>query len=35
MGFDAVVEKDVFGYKSQGYLYADAENKKFGGWIVS
>tara|TARA_R100001126_G_C4854459_1_gene163770 strand:- start:521 stop:1237 length:717 start_codon:yes stop_codon:yes gene_type:complete len=34
MGFDAVVEKDVFGYKSQGYLYADTENKKFGGWIV-
>lgn len=34
MGFDAVVDKDVFGYKSQGYLYADAENKKFGGWIV-
>ena len=34
MGFESVVDKDVFGYKSQGYLYADAENKKFGGWIV-
>ena len=34
MGFDAVVEKDVFGYKSQVYLYADTENKEFGGRIV-
>jgi len=34
MGFGAVVDKDVFGYLSQGYLYADTEKKKFGGWIV-
>ena len=34
MGFGAVAEKDVFGYLSQGYLYADTEKKDFGGWIV-
>ena len=34
MGFGAVAEKDVFGYLSQGYLYAESLNKPFGGWIV-
>ena len=33
-GFNSIVEDDSFGYLSQGYLYSDSENKKFGGWIV-
>ena len=33
-GFEKVADEDVFGYLSQGYLYAEALNKPFGGWIV-
>ena len=33
-GFNTVVEDDAFGYASQGFMYADSENKDFGGWIV-
>ena len=33
-GFKSIVEEDAFGYLSQGYLYSESENKKFGGWIV-
>ena len=33
-GFNSIVEDDTFGYLSQGYLYAESENKRFGGWIV-
>ena len=33
-GFESVVADDNFGYLSQGYLYATADNKKFGGWIA-
>jgi hypothetical protein len=33
-GFTKVAEDDVFGYLSQGYLYAESLNKPFGGWIV-
>ena len=33
-GFEAVVADDNFGYLSQGYLYAEADKKKFGGWIA-
>ena len=33
-GFNSIVEDDSFGYSSQGYLYSESENKKFGGWIV-
>ena len=33
-GFDAMLKDDPFGYVSQGYLYADADDKKFGGWIA-
>ena len=33
-GFNSIVEDDSFGYLSQGYLYSESENKKFGGWIV-
>ena len=33
-GFTKVAEDDVFGYLSQGYLYAEALGKPFGGWIV-
>jgi len=32
--FQAVVEHDDFGYVSQGYGYAEASGKPFGGWIV-
>ena len=33
-GFNTVVEDDAFGYASQGFMYADSEDKDFGGWIV-
>ena len=33
-GFNSIAEDDAFGYLSQGYLYSESENKKFGGWIV-
>ena len=33
-GFNSIVEDDSFGYLSQGYLYSESENKRFGGWIV-
>ena len=33
-GFDAILKDDTFGYVSQGYLYAKADNKDFGGWIA-
>ena len=33
-GFKSIVEEDAFGYLSQGYLYSESENKRFGGWIV-
>ena len=29
-----MLKDDPFGYVSQGYLYADADDKKFGGWIA-
>ena len=33
-GFDAVAKDDNFGYIIQGYLYGEADNAPFGGWIV-
>ena len=33
-GFNSIAEDDPFGYMSQGYLYAESEKKRFGGWIV-
>ena len=33
-GIDSILETDTFGYLSQGFGYATAEGKKFGGWIV-
>ena len=33
-GFNSIVQDDAFGYLSQGYLYSESENKRFGGWIV-
>lgn len=33
-GFNEVVDKDSFGYGSQGFLYAESEGKPFGGWIA-
>ena len=33
-GFSEVVRDDSFGYASQGFLYGESQNKKFGGWIV-
>ena len=33
-GFNEVIKDDTFGYASQGFMYADSENKDFGGWIV-
>ena len=33
-GFNEVVKDDSFGYASQGFLYGESQNKKFGGWIV-
>ena len=33
-GFSEVVKDDSFGYASQGFLYGESQNKKFGGWIA-
>ena len=33
-GFLEVVKEDSFGYASQGFLYGESQNKKFGGWIA-
>ena len=33
-GFNALVKDDTFGYLEQGYVYSEAVNKKFGGWIA-
>ena len=33
-GFDSLLKNDTFGYVSQGYLYAQADDSDFGGWIV-
>jgi len=33
-GFMAIKNSDDFGYVAQGYLYAEAEKKPFGGWIA-
>jgi hypothetical protein len=33
-GFMAIKNSDDFGYVAQGYLYAEAEKKQFGGWIA-
>lgn len=34
LGFNHVEEVDTFGYVTQLYIYAEAENCKVGGWIV-
>ena len=33
-GFLEVVKEDSFGYASQGFLYGESQNKKYGGWIA-
>ena len=33
-GFNALLKDDPFGYVPQGYLYAGADDKDFGGWIA-
>ena len=33
-GFNEVVKEDSFGYASQGFLYGESQNNKFGGWIA-
>ena len=33
-GFSTVATDDVFGYTTQGYVYAEGADKPFGGWIV-
>ena len=33
-GFDALLKHDDFGYVTQGYLYSNAEECDFGGWIA-
>jgi len=33
-GFNALLKDDPFGYVPQGYLYAGADDKEFGGWIA-
>jgi len=33
-GFYSVKDNDPFGYVTQGYAYAEALGKSFGGWIV-
>jgi len=33
-GFNAIRSDDHFGYIAQGYIYAEAEKKPFGGWIA-
>lgn len=32
--FDSLAKDDTFGYVSQGFGYAEASGKKFGGWIA-
>ena len=32
--FHTVATDDVFGYTTQGYVYAEGADKPFGGWIV-
>lgn len=32
--WESLTKGDTFGYVEQGYLYAEAEGCKFGGWIV-
>lgn len=34
LSIQQIYETDVFGYVTQGLLYADAVGKQFGGWIV-
>ena len=33
-GFQKMVDDDAFGYVSQGYLYGEARDLPFGGWIA-
>jgi hypothetical protein len=33
-GYNNIKKDDVFGYVPQGYLYAEAANSTFGGWIA-
>ena len=33
-GYESLAKNDSFGYLAQGYLYAKATGKDFGGWIV-
>jgi len=33
-GFSSIVNDDPFGYVQQGYLYSEAKDMPFGGWIV-
>ena len=33
-GFESLLKDDPFGYVPQGYLYAGADDKEFGGWIA-
>ena len=33
-GFQKMVDDDAFGYVSQGYLYGEAKELPFGGWIA-
>ena len=33
-GFDALKQDDAFGYIAQGYMYGEADNSDFGGWIA-
>ena len=33
-GFNEVIKEDSFGYASQGFLYGESQDKKFGGWIA-
>ncbi len=32
--FESILKDDPFGYVNQGYLYAEADKSKFGGWIA-
>ena len=32
--FKNILDDDPFGYVNQGYLYAEADKSKFGGWIA-
>ena len=33
-GYDVIKEDDPFGYIMQGYLYSEAQDMPFGGWIA-